>query len=71
VQLTDRYSGDTRVHELRPGDPQHAAWTAARHGGWYDLLITVAGDPHFRIQLAGRIENGRDGISDPALGRPA
>ena len=30
--------------------------------GWYDLTASVAG---LEIRLAGRIENGRDGISDP------
>jgi phospholipase C len=71
VLIADQYSGETRSHDLRPGDHHHphTQWTAVRHGGWYDLVVTVAGDPDFRVQLAGRIENGRDSISDPALGR--
>ena len=69
VHIVDQYSGETRVHELPPGGRREAQWTAVRHGAWYDLVFTVAGDPDFRVQLAGRIENGRDGISDPALGR--
>ncbi|WP_280156508.1 phospholipase C, phosphocholine-specific [Piscinibacter sp. XHJ-5] len=69
VQVTDRYSGETRRQQLHPRDADQAVWTAVRHGGWYDLVITVVGDADFRVELAGRIENGRDGISDPAIGR--
>jgi phospholipase C len=36
--------------------------------GWYDLIITVAGDPNFNYRLAGHVETGADSISDPALG---
>ena len=42
-----------------------------RHGAWYDLVVTVDGDADFRFELAGRIENGRDGITDPAMGGAA
>jgi phospholipase C len=47
----------------------HDDWSTERHGGWYDLVITTLEDADFRVQAAGRIENGRDGISDPSLGR--
>jgi len=36
--------------------------------GWYDLIVTVAEDPTFKIRLAGHVETGADSISDPALG---
>ena len=71
VRLSDQYSGETRDHRLRPRDSHQGLWAAVRHGGWYDLVLTVADDPDFRIRIAGRVENGRDGISDPALGRQA
>jgi phospholipase C len=32
-------------------------------------VVTSDGDDEFRWQFAGHIENGRDSISDPALGR--
>ncbi len=37
---------------------------AHRTGGWYDLTVTVEGNPAFATQLAGRLENV-EGISDP------
>ena len=36
--------------------------------GWYDLIVTVAGDPTFKYRLAGHVETGKDSFSDPALG---
>jgi phospholipase C len=39
-----------------------------RFYGWYDLIITVAGDPTFKYRLAGHVETGAESISDPALG---
>ena len=35
---------------------------------WYDLIITVDGDPTFTYRLAGHIDHGQDSFSDPALG---
>ena len=36
--------------------------------GWYNLIVTVAEDPTFKIQVAGHVETGADSFSDPALG---
>lgn len=36
--------------------------------GWYDFEITRAGDPAWRVRLAGHAENGQPATSDPALG---
>ena len=67
VHIADQYSGHARTIELRVGDSKRLQWDVDRSGRWYDLVITVAGDADFRVQLAGRIENGRDGVSDPAF----
>ncbi|MFO1462013.1 MAG: phospholipase C, phosphocholine-specific [Verrucomicrobiota bacterium] len=37
--------------------------------GWYDFELQVAGNPDFTRRYAGRIETGRDSVSDPAMGR--
>jgi phospholipase C len=36
--------------------------------GWYDLIVRDAADPTWLRRLAGRIETGRDSISDPLMG---
>jgi phospholipase C len=37
--------------------------------GWHDLQIRIEGAPNFEQRFAGRIETGKDTISDPAMGR--
>jgi len=68
VSVLDAYTGnlDTRVLH------SHAALvdnlSLSQFHGWYDLIITVAGDPTFKYRLAGHVETGNDSFSDPALG---
>ena len=35
---------------------------------WYDYTVTVDGDALFARRFAGRLEDGRHGVSDPAIG---
>ncbi len=35
--------------------------------GWYDVEVKVSTDSAFSHRLAGRVETGRDGMSDPAF----
>jgi len=42
-------------------------WNLHRCGHWYDISVTVRELPGFVRRFAGRVETGRDGISDPAL----
>jgi phospholipase C len=34
---------------------------------WYDLTVTSAADPAFLRRFVGHVENGRPGVSDPAI----
>ena len=43
-------------------------WPLARSRGWYDLLVTVAGDPLFERRYAGHVETGEDTVTDPLMG---
>ncbi|MFT4068498.1 phosphocholine-specific phospholipase C [Paraburkholderia sp.] len=60
-----------RVARIEPrGDtffelPLHAS------GFWYDFTLTAKGLTGFTRRFAGRVETGRDGISDPAMGGTA
>lgn len=37
-------------------------------GHWYDFTVSVAGQADYSRRVAGRMETGVDGISDPAMG---
>jgi phospholipase C len=68
VTVLDAYRGNTRTRHLQSGQSFERRSESEDLGGWYDLIVTVAGDPTFNYRLAGHVETGRDSISDPALG---
>uniref|UniRef100_UPI003D7F9A10 phospholipase domain-containing protein n=1 Tax=Pedobacter sp. TaxID=1411316 RepID=UPI003D7F9A10 len=37
--------------------------------GWYDFTISITGNSNFSQRYAGRIETGKNSISDPLMGR--
>ena len=43
-------------------------WPVSGRNRWYDFTVTCAEVPGFSRRFAGRAENGRPGISDPAMG---
>src|SRR5262249_40507691 len=68
VHIVDRYQHITTNHVLESGDSFTKRWPLKVTWGWYDLTVTVAGNPGFEYQFAGHIENGKDSMSDPAMG---
>jgi phospholipase C len=69
VGIRDGYRGKGVEHTLKPGHSTSTYWPLERSHGWYDLLVTVEGDPAFEAHFAGHVESGEDSISDPAMGR--
>ncbi|HEV7731336.1 MAG TPA: phospholipase C, phosphocholine-specific [Candidatus Binatia bacterium] len=43
-------------------------WSLARGHRWYDVTVTCDAAPTFARRFAGRAENGRRGVTDPAMG---
>lgn len=68
LKVLDRYTGNATTLPLAAGQVETLRWDLAAMFGWYDLLVTVAQDPHYRAELAGHVETGRPSASDPALG---
>jgi phospholipase C len=69
VIVLDAYTGNlltTRV--LHPHATVVDKLSLDQFFGWYDLIVTVGGDPAFKYRLAGHVETGEDSYSDPALG---
>jgi phospholipase C len=46
------------------------SWPVSASGFWYDFSVTSATLPGWLRRFAGRVETGRHGITDPALGGP-
>lgn len=43
-------------------------WPVAASGNWHDFTVSCDASAAFRRRFAGRIETGRDSVSDPAMG---
>jgi len=68
VDVLDAYTGNLTRRILHPHQSLEGESELERFHGWYDLIITVAGDSSLKYRLAGHVETGRDSFSDPALG---
>jgi phospholipase C len=61
----DRYGVNrSQTLRLRSGKPAKLRWSVEESHGWYDFAL-VGKDCAMR--LAGRVENGKHGLSDPLL----
>jgi phospholipase C len=68
VTVLDAYTGNVSMKHLNPHATFSDKLVLDQFYGWYDLIVTVGGDPNFEYQLAGHVETGQDSFSDPALG---
>jgi len=68
VSVQDAYGGNVVSQLLQPQDTFEDELSLGQFHGWYDLVVTAAGDPTFNYRLAGHVETGEDSFSDPALG---
>jgi len=68
VTVLDAYSGKSTTRSLDHGESFEDALALDEFHGWYDVIVTVAGDSTFKYRLAGHVETGEDSFSDPALG---
>jgi phospholipase C len=68
VTVSDRYSSRSTSLTLAPGGAKAPRWSLAPTRGWYDLVVTVQGDPQFEYRYAGHLENGKASTSDPGMG---
>ena len=68
VSVLDAYTGNSVTRNLQPGGTLSGQLSLQQFFGWYDLIVTVAGDSTFNYRLAGHVETGKDSFSDPALG---
>jgi phospholipase C len=68
VRVLDAYTGESSTRHLHTHETSEGELSLHQFYGWYDLVVTVEGDPTFQYRLAGHVETGQDSFSDPALG---
>jgi len=71
VSIFDAYTDKTQTREVHPHSTATFVDTLHKSFGWYDLTVSVDSDPSFRRQLAGHVETGTPGVTDPAIGAAA
>jgi phospholipase C len=60
-------SGLPQMVSVRPEETAKLFWAVKNSGNWYDFSVSTEG---FERRFAGRMEDGKDHITDPAMGRP-
>ncbi|WP_386069912.1 phosphocholine-specific phospholipase C [Tahibacter sp. UC22_41] len=70
VTLTpNRYSTEpAQTFDLAAGAERDTVWNLTAQQRWYDLNLTSDHDDRWLRRLAGHLENGLPGVSDPAFG---
>ncbi len=54
-----------KLFTISPGESKNKYYDLAKSGNWYDFSIKTTGG--FLSRFAGRVETGKQGISDPAM----
>ncbi|GAB2849513.1 phospholipase C, phosphocholine-specific [Streptomyces deserti] len=67
LKLANGYGGPASTVTVRPGATVRRTVDLAASRRWYDLTVTSEADPAFLRRFAGHVENGRPGVSDPAI----
>jgi phospholipase C len=61
-------SGGPEKVEVPPGKSITHRWSLHRSANWYDFIVTAEAIVGFERRFAGRVETGKHGLSDPAMG---
>ncbi len=69
VIVDHAYNGEYPARALAAGEQTVVTLPLAKSQGWYDFSVRVKGHDGFEKRFAGRIETGRDSISDPYMGQ--
>ncbi len=58
----------TRQIAVPPGAETRDLWRLGKSDRWYDLSVSLEGQPHFTRRFAGKVETGAHGKTDPGIG---
>ncbi|HEY0480692.1 MAG TPA: phospholipase C, phosphocholine-specific [Kofleriaceae bacterium] len=68
VLAPNAYTREDHRVVVPAGQERVRPWSLERSARWYDVSVTARGLPGFLRRFAGRVETGRDSLSDPAMG---
>jgi len=70
LQVKDHgYTSGDHTMVIQAGAAQALTLALGQSHHWYDFSVTVAGTDRFLRRFAGRVETGKNGFSDPVMGR--
>ena len=61
------YSGPWMLKAVS-GVETSKSWSLEKNGNWYDFTVIITENEGYQRRFAGRVETGKDGVSDPMMG---
>ncbi|WP_306452321.1 phosphocholine-specific phospholipase C [Foetidibacter luteolus] len=69
VQVKDEaYKTGIRSKTIAPGATATLLFNLVQSHNWYDFSVTIKGHSSFTKRYAGKVETGKEGITDPLMG---
>jgi phospholipase C len=68
VLTPNAYRSAGKRVRVKAGGQRVRSWPLSRRHRWYDFTVTCDEVPGFSRRFGGRAENGKPGVSDPAMG---
>jgi phospholipase C len=70
IEIVDKAYKSRPVHKrIAASSEETVILELGKSFGWYDFAILVKGSPVFAKRLAGRVETGEEGFTDPFMGK--
>ncbi|WP_326763495.1 phospholipase C, phosphocholine-specific [Streptomyces sp. NBC_01591] len=67
LTVTNAYGGERQTYTVRAGATVEQSIDLRATKRWYDLTVVVEGNAGYLRRLAGHVENGQTGVSDPGI----
>ncbi|MEU9567796.1 phosphocholine-specific phospholipase C [Streptomyces sp. NPDC048161] len=67
LTVTNAYGGERQTYTVRAGATVEQSIDLRATKRWYDLTVVVEGNTGYLRRLAGHVENGKAGLSDPGI----
>lgn len=70
IEIVDNgYKNKPVTKTIASGSNETIVLNLQKHFGWYDFSVQVKGNNKFKQRYAGRVETGKEAITDPVMGK--